>query len=141
MDDLDARVEERAKQLIRQARLRGGTDPPPPIEAVVDEKIAACRDCQQRASNQRTMLAAAVVAAVGTICAAALTVWSQHTAEKADAKASANLESRLANVQRQLNRQSRALEDLGDQLRRDRRELELRIASRAQIRDPDLVTR
>ncbi len=137
----DACVEERARQLLRQARLRGATDPPPPVEAVVDEKIAACRDCQQRASNQRTMLAAAVVAAVGTICAAALTVWTQYTSEKADARASARLESRLAGVQRQLNQQSRALEDLGEQLRRGRRELELRIASRAQVRDPDLVTR
>jgi sirohydrochlorin ferrochelatase len=114
---------------------------PVDLRKVVDERLAACQECQKRASNQRTMLAVGVVAAVATVSAAALTAWTQHTADRADARASARMEARLSDVQRQLNRQSQALEDLRDEWRSDRRDLELRIAARPMSRNPDRVTR
>jgi hypothetical protein len=135
MPGRDTEIELRARELVRQAQLRGATDPPPTDEMhrVAAEKVAACQECHRRDSNQRAMLAVAVVAAVATISAAVLNVSTQHTAEKAnreaDGRFSATLEIRLAEYQRQLNRQSQAIEQLRDDLQTTAKDLKLRIDS------------
>ena len=110
------------------------------MRAIAAQQIDACQTCNRNRLSLWIGLGSGVVAAVGGIAVAVITVWSSHSKTAAEIDMDRKLSEKMVEQTKQLNRIHSRLDEMDQRWRETRDDLEQKIAARPLRRDLDMVT-